>query len=90
MESHRLEKSGDIRRWQVVYSYCALGDYYSGTFAPDLPWGATRFKSEDAVGDIINASYPVGTKFPLRFNPDEPEWSIPLSRRPFTNSPIFE
>ena len=90
VESHRLEQVRHSHRWVVVYSYCADGEYFSGEFVPDLPWSMTRWKSIDALEDIVKLAYPIGAKFPVRFNPQEPEWSVPLSRQRIGTSPVFE
>jgi hypothetical protein len=85
IESYRWEQGRHHTVCFVVYSYSANGEYYSGEFVPQLSWTTAYFKSADKLEDIVKARYPIGTKFPLRFRPDQPEWSVPFSREAMVN-----
>jgi len=85
VESYRWEAGRHHTTWFVIYSYSASGEYYSGEFIPQLPWTTAYFKSPEKVEDAVKAWYPVGTKFPLRFRPDDPERSVPFSREAMVN-----
>ena len=81
VESYRWERGRYTTTWFVIYSYSAAGDYYSGEFNPQLSWKSKFIRSQDKVEDNLKTGYPVGAKFPLRFNPDEPQWSVPFDRQ---------
>jgi hypothetical protein len=85
VESYRAEEGRHSVTWFIVYSYSANGEYYSGEFGAQLPWMSATFRSEDTVEEMVKQSYPRETKFPLRYNPEEPQWSVPSSRKPLAS-----
>ena len=90
VEAVRAYQADGRIAWCIVYSYCANGEYFSGEFSPRVPWTTKKFSSHDKMEDLLRASYRTGIKFPLRFNPDEPEWSVPCSREPMANAQISQ
>lgn len=85
VDSYRWEKGHYSTTWFVVYSYNAAGEFYSGEFNPQLPWATMYHKSQDKVEDVVKMCYPVGAKFALRYNPEQPEWSVPFNRQAMAN-----
>jgi len=88
VESYRAEQRRHSVTWVIVCSYSAAGEYYSGEFTPQFPWLSTTFRSPDIIEDRVKQSSPRGAKFPLRYKPEEPEWSVPFTRKPLVTAPI--